>query len=142
MWLNHHYLMHYVVEVNPRLLWLNIALLFWMSLIPFATAWVGPHHLDPLPVGLYGFDLFCCGAAFALLRREVARQANHDPVLTAHHRAVQKKTILAACAYGSSVGLAFVSVYISEAILELIPLVYFLPERLTQPANSPKSSIQ
>src|SRR4051812_33599007 len=59
LWVNHHHLLHTVERVDGRILWLNNHLLFWLSLVPFTTAYIGESHLAPLPVALYGFVLFC-----------------------------------------------------------------------------------
>src|SRR6266704_3930203 len=64
MWVNHHHLIHAVREVNARMLWSNLNLLFWMSLIPFVTDFLGRNPHAPFPVSLYGFDLSLCGVAF------------------------------------------------------------------------------
>ncbi len=130
MWVNHHHMIHSVKEVNGSLLWLNMNLLFWMSLIPFSTAWLGNHYLDPLPVALYGLNLALSGGAFCLLRGELQRQYRDDEKMSVHHARIQRKSILSFLLYLLSVGAAWISVYISEAIFVIIPLLYFLPENL------------
>src|SRR5438445_13877977 len=112
MWVNHHHLIHAVREVSARLLWANLNLLFWMSLIPFVTDFLGRNPRVPFPVSLYGFDLAMCGFAFWLLRIELVRQHRHDPEMSEYHAGV----------------LAHVSIYISYSVYVLIPVVYFLPE--------------
>jgi len=69
MWVNHHHFMHAAREVNARLLWLNMNLLFWMSLVPFVTDFMGKNHNQPFPVALYGLDLACCSVAFCCCER-------------------------------------------------------------------------
>ncbi len=68
MWVNHHHLIHAVRGVTARLLWTNIYLLFWMSLVPFVTDYLGKNYREPLAVALYGLDLVLCSSAFYLLR--------------------------------------------------------------------------
>jgi uncharacterized membrane protein len=128
MWVNHHHFMHAVRSVTTVLLWLNINLLFWMSLIPFSTAWMGDHPGAQLPVALYGLDLTFCSIAFWLLRWELIRQTKGTDAAGYHHK-VQVKNSLSLFAYASSVGLAFFSIYVSYAIFVIIPAAYFLPER-------------
>ena len=129
MWVNHHHLVHALREVNARVLWLNINLLFWMSLIPFVTTWLGQTHPAPLPVAVYGLTL-CLGATgFGLLRLELVRQVQAHPALLAHHRRLQVKNSLSAFIYFLSAVVAFRSVYLAEAMFTLIPLMYFVPER-------------
>jgi uncharacterized membrane protein len=128
MWVNHHHFMHAVRSVTSSLLWLNINLLFWMSLIPFATAWMGDHPGAQLPVALYGLDLTVCSFAFVLLRGELIRQTRGTD-LTSYHHKIQMKNSLSVLAYACSVGLAFFSIYVSYAIFVIVPAAYFLPER-------------
>src|SRR5437667_408227 len=79
MWVNHHHLIHAVRQVTARLLWSNLNLLFWMSLVPFVTDFLGRNPRVPFPVSLYGFDLAMCGFAFWLLWIELVREHRHDP---------------------------------------------------------------
>ena len=131
MWVNHHHLVHAMREVNARVLWLNINLLFWMSLIPFVTAWLGQNHTQPVPVAVYGFDLGLGAAGFGLLRRELARQVQGDSRLQALHRRLQIKNVASVLVYFLSAGVAFYSVHLAEAMFAVVPLVYFVPERQT-----------
>src|ERR1035437_10885420 len=66
-WNNHHHLLHAVQSINGRILWANLHLLFWLSLIPFCSGWMGENHFETLPVALYGAVLFMCGIAYYLL---------------------------------------------------------------------------
>jgi uncharacterized membrane protein len=129
LWVNHHHLVHTAAQVNGRILWLNNHLLFWLSLVPFTTAYMGENHLAPLPVSLYGLALFLCGAAFDLLRREIARQQADDPVLAELHRRSTRRNAFSALLYLASVPLAWVSVWLSLAIFLLVPVMYFMPGR-------------
>src|SRR6185369_5530099 len=85
IWVNHHHLLHTLEHVTGRILWLNNHLLFWLSLVPFTTGFMGENHLAPLAVALYGLVLFFSGVAFDLLRREIARQQADDPELVTLH---------------------------------------------------------
>ena len=129
MWVNHHHLIHAVRDVSASLLWANLNLLFWMSLIPFVTDFLGRNPRVPFPVSLYGFDLAMCGFAFWLLRIELVRQHRHDPEMSEYHTRVQLKNLFSAFLYLSAGALAHVSIYISYFIYVLIPALYFLPER-------------
>lgn len=129
MWINHHTMIHGVREVNPKVLWLNMNLLFWMSLIPFVTGWIGEHYLDPLPVSLYGIDVGLSAASFFLLRTEMARQDRHDALRLSNHRRLQLKSIFTISLYAVGASLAGVSVYASLIIYVINPLLYFLPDR-------------
>jgi uncharacterized membrane protein len=129
MWVNHHHLIHAVHNVSARLLWSNINLLFWMSLIPFVTDYLGRFHLERFPVALYGLDLGMCGLAFTILRTELVRQHRHDPEMTEYHSRMQGKNLMSTGLYFSAAALAYVSIYLSYAIYVAIPLSYFLPEK-------------
>jgi uncharacterized membrane protein len=129
LWVNHHHLVHTARQVSGRILWLNNHLLFWLSLVPFTTGYMGENHLAPLPVSLYGLVLFFCGVAFDLLRREIAHQQLDDATLTMVHRRSNWRNAASALLYLAAVPLAWVSVWLSVAIYLLIPLVYFMPGR-------------
>lgn len=129
MWVNHHHLIHAVHEVNARLLWSNLNLLFWMSLVPFVTDFLGKNYRAPMAVALYGLDLAMCGGAFWLLRAELVRQDQRDGHLNEYHARVQRKNLFSASLYFLAVPLAYVSVYASFFIFILIPATYFLPEK-------------
>jgi len=129
MWVNHHHLIHAVREVTARLLWSNLNLLFWMSLIPFVTDFLGKNYRQPMAVVLYGLDLALCGSSFYLLRTELVRQDQANPNLAEYHATMQRKNAFSAALYFLSVPLAYVSVYASFSIFVLIPAMYFLPEK-------------
>jgi uncharacterized membrane protein len=129
MWVNHHHLIHAVRDVNARLLWSNINLLFWMSLIPFVTDFLGRNPRAPFPVSLYGLDLTLCAIAFWLIRIEIAPQHRHDPEMNEYHSRMQTKNLFSAFIYLAAAGAAHISIYISYFIYVLIPAVYFLPEK-------------
>jgi uncharacterized membrane protein len=129
MWVNHHHLIHAVRGVTARLLWSNLYLLFWMSLVPFVTDYLGKNYHEPLAVALYGLDLLLCSSAFYLLRIILAEQDQHDGKLSDYHRSIQRKNLFSAGLYLASVPLAYMSVHASFFIFALIPAMYFLPEK-------------
>jgi uncharacterized membrane protein len=129
MWVNHHHLIHAVREVTARLLWSNLNLLFWMSLIPFVTDFLGKNYREPMAAVLYGLDLGLCGSSFYLLRTELVRQDHANPNLVEYHATMQRKNAFSAALYFLSVPLAYVSVYASFFVFVLIPAMYFLPEK-------------
>jgi uncharacterized membrane protein len=129
MWVNHHHLIHAVHEVTARLLWSNLNLLFWMSLVPFVTDFLGKNYHQPMAVALYGLDLAMCGSAFYILRIELVRQDGRDGNLRDYHAGVQRKNAFSAGLYFLSIPLAYISVYAAFFIFALIPAMYFLPEK-------------
>ena len=129
MWVNHHHLIHAVHRVTTRLLWTNIYLLFWMSLVPFVTDYLGKNYREPMAVALYGLDLVLCSSAFYFLRIILVQQDRHDSELAEYHESIQRKNAFSAALYLASVPLAYVSIYASFFIFALIPATYFLPEK-------------
>ena len=126
-WVNHHHLLHIARQVTGRVLWINIHFLFWLSLVPFTTGYMGENHLAPLAVALYGANVCLCGVAFDLLRRAIGAQNADNPVLVALHRRASRKNFATALLYLLSIPLAFVSVWASIFIFVLIPALYFMP---------------
>ncbi len=130
MWVNHHHLIHAVRSVTARLLWSNLYLLFWMSLVPFVTDYMGKNYREPLAVALYGLDLCLCATGFYLLRTELIRQSRHDSAMIEYHEGIQRKNALSGALYLLSVPLAYISINASFFIFALIPAMYFLPEKM------------
>ena len=129
MWVNHHHFMEKARRADAALLWSNNNLLFWMSLIPFVTAYLGQNCHAPLAVAAYGAVMTCCSAAFLLLQTVLKRQDREDMVRQIEFQRLNWKAIFAMTCYAASVGLAFVSVNVSFAIFVIFPLLYFWPER-------------
>ena len=129
MWVNHHHLMHLAKHATAGLLWANNNLLFWMSLIPFVTAYMGQTHGAPLAVATYGAVLSLAATGFTLMRYVVTLGHRGNAKLGEQNRRALRKSLLANLLYASSVPLAFVSVNLSFFIFLLIPAMYFLPER-------------
>jgi TMEM175 potassium channel family protein len=126
-WNNHHHLMHAVRDVDGRTLWANIHLLFWLSLTPFATAWMGDTHFATLPVAAYGFDLFMAGVAFTILVR--ALLARHGPQSTlARAIGADRKGWISVTLYGLAVPLAFVSRWIAITVYVTVALTWLIPD--------------
>jgi len=128
MWVNHHHMIHTVKTVTASLLWSNLNLLFWMSLVPFVTDYLGKNHREPLAVALYGLDLTLCSVAYTVLRIEMIRQERGNLRVQEYHRRVLHKNAIAVILYLASAALAYVSINFSYAIFVLIPAMYFLPE--------------
>jgi uncharacterized membrane protein len=129
MWVNHHHLIHAVHSVTARLLWSNLYLLFWMSLVPFVTDFMGKNYREPMAVALYGLDLFLCSTGFYFLRMELVHQSHHDLAMVEYHERIQRKNAFSGALYLLSVPLAYVSIYASFFIFVFIPATYFLPEK-------------
>lgn len=128
MWVNHHALMDTVRRVDSAVLWLNLNLLFWMSLIPLVTGFWGDHPFDPPAVAAYGFVLFASAAAFTLFRRHLIVNETQSVELAALHRRIMRKNLVGMGLYGASVPLTWVSPWISIAIFAAVPAMFFLPD--------------
>jgi uncharacterized membrane protein len=142
MWVNHHHLVRSARRADAGLLWANNNLLFWMSLVPFVTAFMGNNHRDPRAVGAYGVVLALCSASFVLLRSAIARHHRDNPEMYRYHRGIQLKNLSSLVLYGASVPLAFADVRVSFFIFVFVALSYFLPERkLAEPegGHSPEN---
>lgn len=127
-WSNHHNLMHAVDKVNGSNLLANLHLLFWLSLIPFATAWMGEHHLAPLPTAVYGVVLLMCATAWFILQSAIIRQQGPDSPLK---KAVGKdlKGNVSAAAYIVAIVSAFWLPTLSACLYALVALVWIVPDR-------------
>jgi uncharacterized membrane protein len=129
MWVNHHHMLHSARRSDARLLWSNNALLFWMSLVPFVTAYMGNNPRDPRAVALYGMVLALCSITFALLRSAILQHHLGNQEMVDYHRRIQSKNLFSLLLYLASAPLAFVDVRISFFIFVFVALSYFLPER-------------
>ena len=129
MWANHHHLLKGASHPGPRLLWSNNNLLFWISLVPFVTAYMADFPFQAVPVALYGACLTMCGVGFAHLRDSILRQRHrtrHE--VSAFQWQLLRKNIISALAYAVGGALAFVDVRLSFVIFIGIPLTYFIPD--------------
>ena len=127
-WNNHHHLMHAVRQVDGRVLWANVHLLFWLSLVPFATAWMGDSHFATLPVALYGGLLFMAAIAYTILVR--ALLARHGPE-SALARAIgdDRKGWISLGIYAMAVPLAFLNRCIALALYVTVALTWLIPDQ-------------
>jgi uncharacterized membrane protein len=127
-WNNHHHMFHAVKHVGGWVLWANLHLLFWLSLMPFATAFMGENHFAPVTVAVYAFDLAMCALAYTMLVRALlAEHGKGSEFARALGSDVKGKLSLAA--YVASIPMAFVSVWISGALLITVALIWFVPDR-------------
>jgi uncharacterized membrane protein len=126
-WNNHHHLLHAAQRVNAGILWANLHLLFWLSLIPFVTGWMGENHFAELPTALYGFVLLMASIAYWLLERAIIAEQGRDSVLAA---AIGNdwKAKLSLMLYAAAVALAFVDQWIADAIYITVAVMWFIPD--------------
>ena len=127
-WNNHHHLLHTVKRVSGGILWANLHLLFWLSLIPFATGWMGENHAASLPVAVYGLVLLFAAIAYTILTWALVR--NHGPgSLLAKSAGLRLKGILSIVLYVTAIALAFVNPWISCTLYVVVALSWFIPDR-------------
>jgi uncharacterized membrane protein len=127
-WNNHHHLMHAVHRVTGGTLWANMHLLFWLSLVPFATGWMDENDFAPVTVAAYGVVLLCAGIAYFILTRVLLATHGRDSVLAkALGHDFKGKVSLAL--YLAAVVLAFAQIWISLAIYVLVVLMWLVPDR-------------
>jgi uncharacterized membrane protein len=128
MWVNHHHVLGKALRADPALLWANNCLLFWMSLIPFVTAYMGENHAAPLAAACYGAVFALTSAAFLLLQITIDRQDKANAARRREFLWMKRKAVFSMVSYAASVGLAFVSVHVALGIFVLFPALYFWPE--------------
>jgi uncharacterized membrane protein len=127
-WNNHHHLLHLVDRVNGATLWANMHLLFWLSLVPFTTAWMGGSHLAPVPTALYGVVLLMAAVAWLILQAVIIRHQGPSSRLAAALGGDVKGRVSAAC-YVTAVALAFVEPWASAGLYVLVALIWLVPDR-------------
>ena len=127
-WNNHHHLIHSLKNVNGKILWASLHLLFWLSLIPFTTAWIGEHHFASFPMMLYGIVLLMNAFAYFILQRLILIDHGKDSALS---NAIGKdyKGKLSVVLYLIAVFLTKYSVEISGAIYILVALIWLIPDK-------------
>src|SRR4029077_18333942 len=127
-WNNHHHMLHAAQHIDGRVLWANLHLLFWLSLVPFTTSWVGEYPKAAIPTALYGGVFLMAGLAYLLLQRALVERNGPDSVLA---RAIGEdaKGKASALLYASAILLAFVRPWIADALYVLVALMWFVPDR-------------
>jgi uncharacterized membrane protein len=127
-WNNHHHMIYAARTVNGSILWANLNLLFWLSLIPFVTAWMGENHFALWPVVMYGAVLVLCGFAYIILCRLLIREAGPDSEL-AMALGRDWKGKLSVALYVIAIALAFINPRISLGIYVLVAMTWLIPDR-------------
>jgi len=127
-WNNHHHLLHACERINGAIMWANMHLLFWLSLVPFVTAWAGDHRDAPLPAALYGVVLLMAGIAYAILEWQMVRE-NGPQSMLAEAVGRDRKALLSMAGYIAAIFLAFVSPRLAELIYALIAAMWIVPDR-------------
>jgi uncharacterized membrane protein len=132
-WNNHHHMLHAAKKVSGSVLWANLHLLFWLSLLPFACGWMGENHFAPLPVALYGTVLLMAALAYWMLARAIIRADGPDSLLG---KAIgsDHKGNASVVLYLAAIPLTFVSEWLAEAIYVGVALMWLIPDRRIEKA--------
>ena len=127
-WNNHHHLLHSTQHVSAGILWANLHLLFWLSLFPFATAWMGENHFASTPTAVYGFVLLMAAMAYWVLQRAIIARQGRESLLAA---AIGKdwKGNLSPVLYLAAIPLAFISPWLANGLFVLVAALWFIPDR-------------
>ena len=127
-WNNHHHMLHVTGHVNGAVLWGNLLLLFWLSLVPFTTAWMGENHVAPVPTALYGLVLLLAGISYLILQRAILQLEGPTSTL-ATAIGPDLKGKLSALGYALAIPLAFVREWLAWAIYVGVALMWLVPDR-------------
>jgi uncharacterized membrane protein len=127
-WNNHHHLLHTAHHINGSILWANLHLLFWLSLAPFVTAWMGQNHLAPGPVAAYGGVLLCAAVAYFVLTRALLSAHGKDSKL-AKALGNDFKGKVSMLIYAAAIPLAFVHPLLSCLLYVLVAIMWLVPDR-------------
>jgi len=127
-WNNHHHMLQMTDRINGGILWANLHLLFWLSLVPFVTGWMGENHFAPLPTAVYGVVLLLAGVAYFILEKTIIAGQGPESRLAA---AVgnEGKARLSVALYAAAIPLAFVHQAIADGIYVFVTLMWLVPDR-------------
>jgi uncharacterized membrane protein len=127
-WNNHHHTMHAVHRVSGSVLWANLHLLFWLSLVPFVTGWMGENHFAPAPVALYGFVLLMAAIAYTIMVRAALRVEGPDSNLA---RAIgrDRKGNISVVLYVIGIVASFFQVWVAGAVFVAVALIWLIPDQ-------------
>jgi len=126
-WNNHHHMLQAAHRINGKVLWANLHLLFWLSLVPFVTGWMGENHFAPLPTAVYGFVLLMAAVAFTILQSVLVAEQGPDSRLAAALGG-DTKGRLSLALYMAAIPLAFVNEWISDAVYVAVALIWLVPD--------------
>ncbi len=127
-WNNHHHMLQAADRINGRILWANLHLLFWLSLVPFVTGWMGQNHFAPLPTAVYGGNMLLAAIAYTILQHAiVAEQGPGSRLAAAVGNDVKGKA--SAALYAAAIPLAFVNQWIADGVYVFVALMWLVPDR-------------
>ena len=128
-WGNHHHLIHTIKEVRGGILWANLHLLFWLSLIPFATAWMGENHFEKNTVATYALLADICGIAYYILLMVIKDSNRENTAMLEVLRKQSKKGMLSCIIYTTAIGLSFINAWLGGILIVLVAIMWLIPDR-------------
>ena len=128
-WNNHHHMLQATRKVNGKVLWANLFLLFWLSMVPFATGWMGENHFAPLPTAIYGVVLLLCAISYTILQNKITKHRDGENELLTKAVGSDIKGKLSLLFYIVAIPMAFVNQSISDALYVAVALIWFIPDR-------------
>jgi len=128
-WGNHHHLFHAISKITSGVLWANLNLLFWLSLIPFATGWMGKNHFAPITVALYGVALLMPALAYYILQTLVVKNHLHPEAFEQAHQKQNVKGQISLVCYILAIAMAFYYTPISGILFVLVALMWIIPDK-------------
>ena len=135
-WGNHHHLMHTAKHVNGKIILANLHLLFWLSLIPFTTGWMGENHFEANPTALYSANLLLSGFAYFILQKVIEKSVHADGSLNVAFQKHSRKGIISQIAYAAAIPMAYVHPAISGALFFCISILWLIPDKEIEKAVS------
>jgi uncharacterized membrane protein len=126
-WNNHHHLLHATRKISGGIMWANLHLLFWLSLVPVATGWLGAHPSAPWPAAFYGILLFMSAGAWLILERLIIARNGRDSEL-AQAVGSEVKGLISSLIYAAGIAMAFVRPWVAEVAYALVAIVWFVPD--------------
>lgn len=127
-WNNHHHMLQATERISGGVLWANLHLLFWLSLVPFVTGWMGENHWEAAPTAAYGVVLLMAAVAYTILQRVICRIHDASAPIVLASRAGTKEWISLAL-YAAAISVAFANQYISHAMYATVALIWLVPDR-------------
>lgn len=128
-WGNHHHLLHTIDQVNSRIIWANLHLLFWLSLVPLATGWMGENNFNPVTVALYALMLDLCGFAYYILLLTIRAANPRNKALLRPLYLQKRKGIISTISYTAAIPAAFISPLISGGLFIFVAILWLVPDR-------------
>lgn len=128
-WGNHHHLLHSLKSISPGIIWGNFNLLFWLSLIPFATGWMGENHFETNSVIVYGILLLLCGVSFSILQKTVEKHSHDLVALKKAFVNLNKKGIVSIIVYSTAIIVANISPVISGILYFAVAVMWIVPDK-------------